>query len=130
VVSNAAYTRKRCPTSAVASMTPQEAWSGRRPNIDHMRIFGCVAYALNPSPNCSKFDATGTKCLLLGYCEDSKAYRLMCLDTKKIIKSQDVSFIANMNKVLMDKVLMVNFDSTNRFLMSEIGGRDVLKLLK
>jgi transposase InsO family protein len=94
-VSNAAYTRNRCPTSAVASMTPQEAWSGRRPNIGHMRIFGCIAYALDLSPKRSKLDAKGIKCLLLGYCEDSKAYRLMCLETKKIIKSRDVTFMEN-----------------------------------
>ena len=92
-VSNAAYTRNRCPTSAVASMTPQEAWSGRRPNIGHMRIFGCIAYALDLSPQRSKLDAKGTKCMLLGYWEGSKAYRLMCLETKKIIKSRDVTFV-------------------------------------
>ena len=92
-VSNAAYIRNRCPTSAVASMTPQEAWSGRRPNIGHMRIFGCVAYALDLSPHRSKLDAKGTKCLFLGYWEGSKAYRLMCLETKKILKSRDVTFV-------------------------------------
>ena len=92
-VSNAAYTRNRCPTSALASMTPHEAWSGRRPNIGHMRIFGCVAYALNLTSHRSKLDARGTKCLLLGYCEGSKAYRLLSCETKKIIKSRDVTFI-------------------------------------
>jgi transposase InsO family protein len=92
-VSNAAYIRNRCPTSAVASMTPQEAWSGRRPNIGHMRIFGCVVYALDLSPHRSKLDAKGTKCLFLGYWEGSKAYRLMCLETKKILKSRDVTFM-------------------------------------
>ena len=40
-----------------------------------------------------KLDAEGTKCLFLGYCEGTKAYRLMCLQTKQIIKNKDVVFI-------------------------------------
>ena len=39
-----------------------------------------------------KLDAKGTKCLFLGYCEGTKAYRLMCIETRKIIKSRDVVF--------------------------------------
>lgn len=34
-----------------------------------------------------------TKCVFLGYCEGIKTYRLMCLHTKKIIKSSDVEFL-------------------------------------
>ncbi|XP_019179192.1 PREDICTED: uncharacterized protein LOC109174409 [Ipomoea nil] len=36
------------PTLAVQNMTPEEAWSGRKPNVDHFRIFGCIAYARIP----------------------------------------------------------------------------------
>jgi hypothetical protein len=58
-----------------------------------MRIFGCVAYALVPSARRTKLDAKGIKCLFLGYCEGTKAYRLMCVESKAIIKSQDVTFL-------------------------------------
>jgi transposase InsO family protein len=47
-VQTAAYTRNRCPTRAVKGMTPEEAWSGKRPHISHMRVFGCLAYAKVP----------------------------------------------------------------------------------
>ncbi|XP_021803314.1 uncharacterized protein LOC110747450, partial [Prunus avium] len=26
-------------------MTPQEAWSGRKPSVDNFKVFGCIAYA-------------------------------------------------------------------------------------
>jgi len=65
----------------------------KRPNIGHMHIFECVAYVLNFNPKHSKLNVKGIKCLLLGYCEDTKAYKLMYLETKKIIKSQDDTFI-------------------------------------
>ena len=34
----------------------------------------------------------GIKCLFAGYCEGTKAYRLVCLKSQKIIKSPDVVF--------------------------------------
>jgi reverse transcriptase-like protein len=92
-VVNAVYTRNRCPTNALSSMTPQQAWSGKKPCVSHMRTFGCIAYAKVPDCMRTKLDAKGTKCVFLGYCEGTKAYRLMCLDTKKIIKSRDVEFV-------------------------------------
>lgn len=92
-VVNAVYTRNRCPTSALEGMTPEEAWTGKKPCLSHMRIFGCIAYAKVPDSMRGKLDAKGTRCAFLGYCEGTKAYRLMCLDTKKIIKSRDVEFL-------------------------------------
>jgi len=29
--------------------TPFELWCGRRPNTDHLRMFGCTAYVLTPT---------------------------------------------------------------------------------
>ncbi|CAL9028348.1 unnamed protein product [Prunus brigantina] len=44
------YLLNRCPTKSVKNKTPQEAWSGYKPNVAHLRIFGCVAYAQVPKP--------------------------------------------------------------------------------
>lgn len=90
---NAAYTRNRCPTAAVACKTPEEAWSGTRPCISHMRVFGCIAYAKVPDEKRTKLESKAIKCLFLGYCVGTRAYRVMCLETKKIIKSRDVTFM-------------------------------------
>jgi hypothetical protein len=84
-VSNAVYIRNRCPTSAVQGKTPQEAWCGRKPSVAHIRVFGCIAYAKIPDASRTKLEAKSVKCLFLGYCEGSKAYRLICLESKKII---------------------------------------------
>ena len=40
----------------------------------------------------NKFDAKGIKCLFLGYCKGTKAYRFMCAEIRKIIRSRDVVF--------------------------------------
>ena len=96
VVCNAAYTCNRCPTRVVYGMTPEEARSGKKPSISHSRVFWCIAYAKVPDEERSKLDAKGIKCLMLGYCDGTRAYRLMCLETKKIIKSPDVTFFEDM----------------------------------
>jgi hypothetical protein len=38
-------------------------------------------------------------CVFLGYYEGTKAYCLMCLKTKKIIKSRDVMFIEGSKEI-------------------------------
>ncbi len=92
-VVNAAYTRNQCPSRVLSSITLEEMWSGKKPCISQMRVFGCIAYAMVPDEKKGKLDAKGTKCLFLGYCEGTKAYRLMCVQSKKIIKCTDVEFM-------------------------------------
>jgi len=101
-VVNAAYTRNRCPSRALPSITPEEGWSGRKPCISHMRVFGFIAYAMVPEEKRGKLDAKGSKCLFLGYCEGTKAYRLMCVQSKKIIKCRDVEFMEDSTSVSND----------------------------
>ncbi|TXG67231.1 hypothetical protein EZV62_008506 [Acer yangbiense] len=73
-------------------MTPEEAWSGRKPAVDHFKIFGCVAYAHIPDEKRKKLDNKGEKCVFLGVSEHSKAYKLFNPSTNKIVTSRDVIF--------------------------------------
>ena len=45
VVTCATYIMNICTTKSVINMILEEAWSGRKQNFVHMRIFVCVAYA-------------------------------------------------------------------------------------
>ena len=45
-VATAAYIRNRSATTALADgKTPYDKLHGRKPNLEHLRVFGCVAYA-------------------------------------------------------------------------------------
>ena len=92
-VVNALYTRNRCPTSAVSNMSPDQSWSGKHPRVDHMCSFGCIAFAKVSDSQRTKLEAKATKCLFLSYCEGTKAYRLMSVETKKILRSRDVTSV-------------------------------------
>jgi ATP-binding cassette subfamily B (MDR/TAP) protein 1 len=90
-VCTAAYLINRSPSSSVDFKTPQELWSGKTPDLSHIRVFGCAAYAHQVE---GKLDPRATKCVMLGYPEGVKGYRLWVLGVKgiKLINSRDVKF--------------------------------------
>jgi hypothetical protein len=97
-VNIAVYIKNRCPTTALESKTPQEAWTGRKPDVSHLRVFGCKAFAHIPDEKKSKLESKSMPCVFLGYCEGTKTYHLMCVETKRIIKSRDVVFLEGTKK--------------------------------
>lgn len=80
------------PSKALGDVTPEEKWSGEKPSIEHLRIFGIMTYALVTCERRVKLDEKNTKCLLFGVSRESKAYRLYNQETKKIVVSRDVYF--------------------------------------
>lgn len=86
------YVLNRCPTKSVKHMAPQEACNSYKPNVAHLRIFGCVAYSQIPKPNRKKLDDRGEKCIFVSYSEESKEYKLFNPLTKKLVVSRDVIF--------------------------------------
>ncbi len=40
----AVYLRNRAIGKALLNKTPYEVWFGRKPNLSHLRMFGCTAY--------------------------------------------------------------------------------------
>jgi len=91
-VSTAVYFLNRSPTKALHKMTPEEAWLGRKPDLRHLRIFGSKAHVHTPKALRHKWDKKSVECILVGYCEDSKAYCLYKPTYRKIIKKRDIIF--------------------------------------
>ena len=90
--STAVYLRNRSPAMAVKGMTPFEAWTGEKPNVGHLRVFRCVAYAHVAKDDRKKLDVKSRKCILLGYGTETKGYRLYDLRHAKVLYSRDVIF--------------------------------------
>ena len=82
----------RSPTFAVKAMTPEEAWSNRKPFVAHFKIFGCIGYTHVPDSIRTKLDDKSKRCIFLGISEESKAFRMYNPITKKLIISRDVRF--------------------------------------
>lgn len=76
-------------------MTPQEAWNGYKPNVSHLKIFGCIGYAHVPEQKRRKPDDRAEKGIFIGYEPHTKAYKVYNPVTKKLIISRDVQFQEN-----------------------------------
>ncbi|GJT34377.1 retrotransposon protein, putative, ty1-copia subclass [Tanacetum coccineum] len=76
---------------SIEKKTPMEMWSGHPSDYGMLRIFGCVAY---PHDKQGKLEPRAIKCILLGYPEGVKGYRLYRLDgeSPKIVTSRNVVF--------------------------------------
>ena len=91
-ISTATYLRNRSPTSAVEGTTPHQAWYGQKPRVEHLRVFGCVAYVHVPKDERGKLDSKTNKCVLLGYGNVQKGYRVYDHLTQKVFYSRNIKF--------------------------------------
>ena len=76
-------------------MTPYQAFYGQKPSLSHVRVFGCLAYAVIPKPKRTKLDLKGRLCIHLGSPNGYKAYRLYDPTTKETFISRNVRFVEN-----------------------------------
>ena len=54
-INTAIYLQNRLPTKS-SDVTPYERWMDEKPNLSHLRIFGCKAYAYVNKTNRGKLD--------------------------------------------------------------------------
>ena len=64
----------------------------KKPNLEHVRVFGSEAFALLPKQQLKKFGWRAKKLWLIGYVGESSNYKLFCLTTKKVTVSRYVDF--------------------------------------
>ena len=86
----AIYVQNRCPHAKLDDQTPQEAWSGQKPTISHLKVFGSVAYAHVPDQRRTKLEDKSKRYIFIGYDEKTKGYKLLDLISKMVIVSRNV----------------------------------------
>jgi hypothetical protein len=86
------YVQKRSPHRILKDMTPEEAFSGKKPNVENIRIFGCLFYFHIPKDKRNKLEPLRKKGIFVGYSESSKAYRIYIPEQHNIEVSRDMTF--------------------------------------
>ena len=76
----AMYILNRVPSKAVPN-TPFELWTGRKPSLRHIHIWGCPAKARIYNPQEKKLDSRTIFGYFIGYPDKSKGYRFIVLTT-------------------------------------------------
>ncbi|KAJ9561724.1 hypothetical protein OSB04_006884 [Centaurea solstitialis] len=91
-VRHAVYILNRVPTKGLKNMTPYEGWKGKKPSLEHGKVFGCVAHVKNPANHLMKLSDRSSKMVYLGAEPGSKAHRLYNPSQNKVCVARDVFF--------------------------------------
>lgn len=91
-IRHATYVINRVATRSLTVKTPYEALRGRKPNLSHLKVFGCACYARTEKVGRKKLDDILSVLVPLGTEPRSKSYRLLDPSTRRIVVSRDVVF--------------------------------------
>jgi hypothetical protein len=86
------YIQNRCTHAILKDKTPQEVFSGIKPEVGHLRIFGCPVYIHVPKEKRTNMEPSGKKGVFVRYGENSKAYRIYVPGQRQIEISRDATF--------------------------------------
>lgn len=121
-VSCAVYLLNRLPIPSKNKIIPFCLWNNVAPEdfgVEHLRIFGCAAYAtLPPALRDGKFAPTAIAGIMVGYDSNHKGYRIFHPPSKKIFVSNKVRFDESIFPLADSKETTLSHD----FATSAVGG--------
>jgi hypothetical protein len=83
------YLLNRMPTRALQKKTPFEAWFGYKPDLQQLKIFGCICFTHVPQVKRDKLDKKSEPGVFIGYSSPSKAYRIFQPQNGRILVSRE-----------------------------------------
>ena len=84
------YILNNVPSKSVAK-TPYEIWTGRKPTISHLRVWGCPAYVKHLESD--KLGPKSDRCLFVGYPKESKGYYFYLPEEQKLFVGLKATFL-------------------------------------
>jgi len=92
-VSTAYYVLNRMLIRPIFKITSYELFKGKKPNVAHLKIFGCTCFiSNNGKENLGKFDSKADEALFQGYSLTIKTYRVFNRRTLNVEESMHVVF--------------------------------------
>ena len=86
------HAHNRSPTSAVSGKTPYELWFNSKPDVSHLRVFGCTSYVLVKKDQHKQLQSHTQKCVFLGYPSNYKGWVFWNPVTRKEVISDSAQF--------------------------------------
>ena len=105
----AAFTLNRVPSKSVEK-TPYEMWTGQRPSLSFLKIWGCEAYVKRLQSD--KLSPKSDKCFFIGYPKETKGYYFYNQGEGKV-------FVAR-HGVFLEKEFLSRRDSGSTVQLEEI----------
>ncbi|KAL3686253.1 hypothetical protein R1sor_004275 [Riccia sorocarpa] len=91
-LATANYLVNRSPTRANLGLTPEEKFTGKPPDLAHLKSFGCIVYVHQGEHLLNKLEARARKGIFLGYDLALAGYRCYIPELKKVVITRDVRF--------------------------------------
>ena len=73
--------------------TPMELWSGRKPSMEYLHIWGCPTHVLKGKPD--KLEPKSEVCLLVGYPKETRGYLFYSHKDNKVFVNTNAKFLEN-----------------------------------
>lgn len=124
----------RCPTASLKSITPHEAWHKRKPDVSHLRVWGCLAYVHIQKDKRASFGPHMEKCIFVGYPPGYKGWQFYNPVTRKFIISEraefDERYFPGIKPTLMNAIpTPATINPVDGSDMPDLGGDSVVKNL-
>lgn len=78
------YVQNMVPPQALENKTPKEVFTCVNPDVGHLCMFGFPVYFHVLKDKKMKLKSMGIKGMFVGYCENSKAFRIYILGQTKV----------------------------------------------
>ena len=76
-IATATYLRNHMVSAAIKSgQNPYQLWYGKKPNLNYIRVFGCIVYVHIPDGDRKKLDKKAQKLRFIGYTETAGNYEV------------------------------------------------------
>jgi transposase InsO family protein len=82
----------RCSTTSLVSKTPFELWHRKKPDVSHLRVWGCTAYVHIQKDKRTGIGSHMEKCIFVGYPDGYKGWTFYNPTTKRTIISERAEF--------------------------------------
>jgi hypothetical protein len=83
----------RVPSKLVLK-TPYELWTGRKPKLNYLHVWGCPTEAKLFNPSIGKLDSKTISCHIIGYLDKLEGFRFYCPDRYiKIVETRYTIFL-------------------------------------
>ena len=86
------YLQNRSPHHILGMKTPKEAFSRKRPDVGHFRIFGSSIYFHVTKDARKKLESTIELGIFVGYTDTPHNYLVYFMTSRMIVVHRDVSF--------------------------------------
>jgi hypothetical protein len=86
------YVQNRLSHSALAFKAPENMFSRKKPEVSHLKMFGCPIFIHIPKEKRNKMEPLGKTGIFVGYGEASKAFMIYIPGHHHIEINRDVTF--------------------------------------